>query len=296
MRPPVVTQAAIVAALRALGIEDGDDVMFHSSLSSFGHVEGGANSVIDAFLESVGPNGTVLAPSFSRFELRRGEFGSWWNPEATPVYTGEITEAFWRRPVAVRSFHPTHSVAAIGARARYYTSEHGLEGDRCGFWGTGVFSSRSPWEKMVQQEVHYVMAGCSFEPATLGHHVESYLVTADLEGLPQGERAGFANALRHNYYNPEGPWPDIDRVKLGQALDAQGLVRRVRIGWALLERISASEYFRAALDLCRRDPDRWLSKPYMAWRQRVSERTMELRALASDATVSTLLAQTFRRG
>ena len=94
VRPPTVGRSDLVAGLRALGMGDGDDVMFHSSLSSLGDIEGGADTVIDAFLEVVGREGTVLAPSFSRFELRKGVFGSWWDPATTPVYTGIVTETF----------------------------------------------------------------------------------------------------------------------------------------------------------------------------------------------------------
>jgi len=276
LSPPTVTREAITHALRSLGVRGGDGLMFHASLSAFGEVEGGAEAVVDALLDAVGPEGTVLAPSFSRFELRKGEFGSWWDPQTTPVYTGSVTEAFWRRPGALRSGHPTHAVAAIGPRAAFYTSEHGVEGDRPSFWGTGTFDSRSPWEKMTRADVHYLMVGCTFEPATLGHYVESCLVADDLEGLPDRERDGFARALRHNYYHPDGPWPDIDRVKLGAVLAERGLVKSARVGWGAIERIGAADYFREAVSICRADPARWLPAPYLAWRERVGRRKEEL--------------------
>ena len=276
VRPPTVTAAEIIRALRELGIAGGDEVMFHSSLSSLGYVEGGAEAVIDAFLEAVGPEGTVMMPSFSVFHVRRGIFGSWWDPRSTPVYTGVVSEAFWRRSGAIRSAHPTHAVAAIGRRAAYFTSGHSLEGDRYGFWGTGVFGSQSPWEKMIREDVHYMMAGCTFEPATLGHHVESYIVTKHLSDLPLTEEKGLATCLLHKYYNPAGIWPRIDRVKLADALKREGLVRRVRVGKAYLEHISAAQYFHRGVEICLREPQAWLSSEYLAWKARVDKRRAEI--------------------
>ena len=59
----MVTQADIEQALKALGLRSGDDVLFHSSLKSFGVVDGGADAVIDAFLNVVTPSGTVVVPT-----------------------------------------------------------------------------------------------------------------------------------------------------------------------------------------------------------------------------------------
>ncbi len=276
---PVVRQADIVCGLRSLDIAEGDEVMLHSSLSSMGYVEGGAEAVIDALLETVGTNGTVLAPSFSAYSVRRGELGSWWAPQTTPVSTGAITEAFWRRPAAKRSFHPTHAVAAIGARAQFFTSEHGLDGDRYSFWGTGVFGSQSPWEKVVQEDVHYVMLGCTFEPSTLGHYVETCIVNTELAGLPRTEARGFANALRHEYYNKSGPWPDLNRVRLGTVLNKMGLVRHSRVGLAHLMNVRAAQYTHVATRLCREEPKKWLSTAYLVWRERVLQRQAEIQAI-----------------
>ncbi len=58
----MVTEADIVEGLRALGLGRSSAVIVHSSLSSFGHVEGGATSVCRALLDSCG---TVLMPAFT---------------------------------------------------------------------------------------------------------------------------------------------------------------------------------------------------------------------------------------
>ena len=60
---PIVAPNDITSALRELGIRRGDRMFVHSSLSAFGHVNGGAEAVVDALLETVAPGGTVAVPT-----------------------------------------------------------------------------------------------------------------------------------------------------------------------------------------------------------------------------------------
>jgi aminoglycoside 3-N-acetyltransferase len=94
------------------------DLMVHSSLSRLGHVAGGAGAVNEALLDALGPQGTLLMPSFNHGNARV------YNPLATPSTNGAITDALWRRPDAVRSIHPTHPVAAIGPKADAWCRNH----------------------------------------------------------------------------------------------------------------------------------------------------------------------------
>ena len=45
------------------GINKGDEIEVHSSLSSFGYVDGGAENVISALKETVGNNGSIFMPA-----------------------------------------------------------------------------------------------------------------------------------------------------------------------------------------------------------------------------------------
>ncbi len=53
----------IIGKLKENGIKEGMCLEVHSSLSSFGHVEGGAESVISALKECVGSAGTIFMPA-----------------------------------------------------------------------------------------------------------------------------------------------------------------------------------------------------------------------------------------
>lgn len=112
-----VSRHELERGFRELGLGPGSRVVVHSSLSSLGYVEGGAETVVDALLDVVGPDGTVMMPTFTRYDEP-------YDPRSSPSTTGAVTEALWRREEAVRSPHPTKSVAAIGPSTETLLSEH----------------------------------------------------------------------------------------------------------------------------------------------------------------------------
>lgn len=61
---PTVTQNDIESGLQQLGLRRGDAVEVHSSLSSFGHVEGGASTVIDSLINVVGEEGAIAMSAY----------------------------------------------------------------------------------------------------------------------------------------------------------------------------------------------------------------------------------------
>ncbi|MBI5115359.1 AAC(3) family N-acetyltransferase [Candidatus Poribacteria bacterium] len=112
------TASEIVAGLQALGVANGMNLVVQSSLSSLGHVEGGADVVIDALLEALGPTGTLVMPTFT-FPP-----DPVFDPVATRSGTGLIPKTFRERSGVLRSLHPTHSVAAFGPQARHFVDGH----------------------------------------------------------------------------------------------------------------------------------------------------------------------------
>lgn len=155
----------VVAGLRRLGMKPGDKVLVHSSLSSFGHVEGGAETVIDALLEAVGPQGTVLVPTLTGDESLSAANPPRFDPVSTPCWTGAIPETFRKRPGAIRSLHPTHSVAAIGRAADVLTRDHWQSVTPC--------DEASPYGKLAGEPNGYVLLiGASYQTLTILHHVE----------------------------------------------------------------------------------------------------------------------------
>ena len=79
----------LVSDFKSLGIKEGDVLLVHSSLSSMGNVEGGADTVIDALLEVLGKEGTLLFPAFSFSPCYKTSYFSY---KDTPSCVGKISE------------------------------------------------------------------------------------------------------------------------------------------------------------------------------------------------------------
>lgn len=117
---PYLTGKDIRTALRLAGCAAGDVVLAHFSLSNFGYIEGGADTLIDATLDVLGPTATLVMPTFTF---------SWaghppYDPQTSPSRAGTVTDRFWRRDGVLRSLHPTHSFAAFGKQAEFLLAGH----------------------------------------------------------------------------------------------------------------------------------------------------------------------------
>ena len=99
-----------------IGLRTGDRVVVHSSLRAVGM---DADELIDELLDTVGPEGLLVMPTF-RTTTRRSA--------PTCRVAGALTEVFRRRSEALRSDHPTYSVAAIGADAAEVLDGHARAG------------------------------------------------------------------------------------------------------------------------------------------------------------------------
>jgi aminoglycoside N3'-acetyltransferase len=162
------TEERLAADLAVLGIRPGMDVLVHSSLKSIGPVRGGAATVVRALLSALGPDGTLLAPSFNHFDARV------FNPLTTPTTNGAIPEAVWRRADAQRSLHPSHSVAAIGPRAEQYLRDH---------LTNGVWAADSPIGRLMEAGGYVLSIGVGHDRSTAYHLAEISLKAPCLDSF-----------------------------------------------------------------------------------------------------------------
>ena len=167
---PLVTFEDIAGALRQVQVGRGAVVYVHSSLSSMGYVQGGADTVIDAFLDVVGRDGTLCVPTIVYAgQGPRPPF----DVAGSPSEVGRITETLRLRPEARRSDNPTHSVAAIGRRADDVTAGHAGGEGRPSPWGELAFGHESPWQRFYDLDAICVLLGVDWEVNTMFHYIQS---------------------------------------------------------------------------------------------------------------------------
>lgn len=82
----IVLKQDILNALKNVGVEQGQSIMVHTSLKSLGFVCGGAQIVIEALLESVGKDGTIIMPTQSWKNLDPSAGVHWEEPEEWHKY------------------------------------------------------------------------------------------------------------------------------------------------------------------------------------------------------------------
>ena len=251
---PIVTQAVIEAGLRELGLWDGDIVVAHSSLSSFGWVEGGEDAVIDALISVMGPTGTVCMPALSWGPYNTDNPPPPFDARTEPCRkVGSIPEKFRQRPGVLRSLHPTHSVTAIGGRAEELLKDHDLSPTPCG--------PDSPWGRIAKNGGYALMVGCGTHPCTMFHGPEE-------EGEPdvrctspvpcrfvteEGER------IRWLRFQQRYTGAVMNRRELEGVLEEAGLVRRARVGNSNLLLIDAKGLWELSLRMIRENPGRALT-------------------------------------
>ena len=99
------------------GLQRAKNLIMHSSLSSLGWADGGADAVIDAVLEVLGPESTLMVPPFN-YSLWDEVF----DPKGAPSHPGAITNALRQRPEAVWSLHPSYLIASAVEQTDNLTS------------------------------------------------------------------------------------------------------------------------------------------------------------------------------
>jgi aminoglycoside 3-N-acetyltransferase len=231
-----VTRERLAADLRRLGVRPGSELLVHTSLSALGWVAGGAQAVVAALLDALGPEGTLVVPTHTTGNSDPSTWGappvpeSWWPVirASTPAYDPRITpsrglgvavEVARTWPGALRSEHPQDSFAAIGPQAGAITAGHALDSG---------FGERSPLARIEELDGDVLLLGA-------GHGSNTSLHLAE-HRVPDPPREPYGAAVM----TPEGrrwaTWEDVvadesDFAELGAAFDATGAVTIGPVGF-----------------------------------------------------------------
>jgi len=264
-----VKKEDIIRALGELGIKNTDTVLVHSSLKSFGELDGGADTVIDAFL-AVLKDGTLVMPTFSQKNWEK-VYEDWHIDK--PSDTGMLTEIFRKREGAKRSNQETHSVAAMGVNAKEITEGHKLGEPRTGPFGNFAFSHSSPWEKMYNLGAKIIFIGVTMKYNTFKHYAEHLFTENMLNKIKdRPEYAKYEAKLEHYLDDiKERVWPYVGGEKLQEEFDKAGMIKKTTCGNATLMCVDAKETVDYILYLMNKEPEKWLVFGTYEWAKEIEQ-------------------------
>ena len=233
-----VTKADLLAGLRALGVRPGDVLEVHSSLRSFGHVEGGAETVVSALKEAVTEEGTLFMPA-----LRLSP--------PVPLTDEDRSLGLTSR---IRILPPDAPRTAMGAIADLFRVQPGtVVSDgvfRVAAWGRHAGEALTGGlDYVLANNGHALLMGVDIYRLTAMHYVE--------DALPQRVRDVFAPSAEALRRYPENEWlieagePSIKAwYTIQDRASARGLIQETRVGasrWMVLPVRDVTELYRQAL-------------------------------------------------
>ncbi len=249
MNRPVITRQCIVDDLRALGLQRGETLAVHSALSSLGWVEGGADTVVDALLEALSPEGTLLMPAMNR------PVPVWLHAQ-TPSLVGAVTEAFRRRQGVGRSLHPTHSACAWGRHAAHLLAGHPA---------ASALGVDSPFHRLAKLGGRVLMIGVSYTTCSLVHVAEAIAQVPYMgifyPGYEVDLRARLASGLELTFHPFENPGDSACFEVVERRLAEQGRLLRGKVGDADCTLAAGTDILRAALECLMHDPESLVFHP-----------------------------------
>ncbi len=175
----LVGRSTLAADLRALGLRSGSVALVHCRMSALGHVVGGAETVVRALLDAVGPDGTLVAytgwedappddldalsPADRALVLAEQPP---YDPRVAPARRdhGRLAETLRSWPGAVHSGHPEAGVSAVGAAASAIALPHPLD---------DAYGAGTPYARVVEHGGQVAVLGAPLSTVTLVHHAEA---------------------------------------------------------------------------------------------------------------------------
>lgn len=231
-----------------MGLKGDETILIHSSMKAIGAVDGGADTVLDVWMEYF-KNGLLLLPTHTWKTVNADN--PVYNPYTTPSCVGLLTNMFMKRDGVIRSLHPTHSMSGYGKNAAEYLAGEEYNNTPCTPGGC--------YDRLKEVGGKVLLVGVGHERNTYIHSVEEVLnVPNRLSDMPmelvielQEESNNSGKLPPYNrddgwkkhtdnklcrkvyvrkHYNAQQPHISEDFVKLNKIFLDRGVVRKVKFG------------------------------------------------------------------
>ncbi len=246
-----------IEEFKKLGLKPTDTVFVHSSYKKIAGdvgIEGGAQTVLDAFIEYFGNEGLVVFPAMSwklgylvndEGQTRNPalgeaegfyEYGSHFDVRTTTCsYLGILPELFRQKDGVIRSICPTSSVAAFGPDAKEFCDGH-QDAETPLNWN-------SPWGKLYERKAKILFLGTGMACNTFMHVIEEYAEVPNLL-VPYIWKYTATDYDGNNYkieFKRHEPGHNHYYEKVEPELVEKGIAKRVTFGSAASHLVDAFE-------------------------------------------------------
>jgi aminoglycoside 3-N-acetyltransferase len=218
----IETSAQDLARLwQEIGLQPGQMVLCHSFMPSVGRVSPGPDTVVETLIEAIGPDGTLIAPTFT-YSYFRGEV---YDVENSPSTVGVLGDIVRKWPGAVRSLEPNFSMAAVGGRAGELMAR-----DVPNPFGEGGY-----YDKLLKAEGFALLLGVDFTALPLFMHLEFinqvvYRYEKEFKGTTCHQGKKYQDKAVH-FVRDEKLNPESYRSRVGAVIDQEQDCKKVKFAY-----------------------------------------------------------------
>lgn len=231
--------------LSSLSIPPRATVLLHSSFKNLSRDGYQAQSVLSSIVNYM-KHGNLLLPTMSwRYVNPKSPT---FHPLKTPSNTGVLSKIFLKKFNALRSIHPTHSVAGLGENISDLLSTHHIDDTPC--------SKKSPFALLERANGYVVMMGIGFDCCTLIHCAEEQ-VAPDVYLKPIEEAEDYKCTdyqnrklnvrLRRHLYLPRNYWQFQDFLAM------EGKIKIAYLGNTICLSFKAKDLLEIVLERLQKD-------------------------------------------
>lgn len=213
--------------LRNMGIQKTDVLTVHTSMKAIGAVRNGPDTVLDALTEAV-RDGLLTLPAHTWASMSPAH--PVYDRRTEPACVGLLPNLFMKRPGVLRSYHPTHSVAAYGRQAEAFIRGEENRTTPC--------SREGCYGRLYDLDAKILLLGCGLNRNTYLHGVEEWFgITKRLtaETVPLQIRLDDGRlkpCAMHRHFKPNGISVAEYYVKLEKPLRDAGILKAGKFGSA----------------------------------------------------------------
>ena len=247
----MINRNDVLCMFAELGIEPTDCVTVHTSLRSIGGIEGRAEGLLDYYTDYLS-EGLLVVPTHTWAVVNRSNpvFDVRSSVPNIGAFAQVCAKEAFRRENAVRSLHPTHSVAVFGKRCREFSA--GEENTRSRTPASGV------WGRLCNENAKVLLIGVGLERNTYMHSIDE-----EVNPFPDDPERYFdaavidADGVRHEipHMNTEFYWSSEDFPLLEDYLFRKGAMSYSALGGAKVSCFDVRKGHDALIGLCRKADD-----------------------------------------